>query len=125
MRSPPHFSMLPKNIDLFFKSALQKRPLLCKSDLVFKEPTNHSHPIPGESITKEKLNLIFREREIVSHLSRETYERNRLEFLSHTGKVYSSCMREESGLLLSFVSHNRSDVFLSLETHHKKTCQKA
>ena len=38
-------SRLPKNIGLFCKRALQKRPVFCKETCIFKHPTNRSHPI--------------------------------------------------------------------------------
>jgi len=34
-----------KNIGLFCKRALQKRPIFCKETYIFKHPTNRSHPI--------------------------------------------------------------------------------
>ena len=34
-----------KNIGLFCKRALQKRPVFCKETCIFKHPTNRSHPI--------------------------------------------------------------------------------
>jgi len=34
-----------KNIGLFCKKALQKRPLFCKETCIFKHPTHRSHPI--------------------------------------------------------------------------------
>jgi len=37
--------MLPKNIGLFCKRALQKRLCSAKETNVFMEPMNHSHPI--------------------------------------------------------------------------------
>jgi len=36
---------LLKNLRLFCKRALQKRPIFCNETYVFKEPTNRSHPI--------------------------------------------------------------------------------
>ena len=39
-------SRLLKIIGLFCKRALQKRPIFCKETYNFKDPTNHSHPIP-------------------------------------------------------------------------------
>ena len=44
-----------KNIGLFCKRALQKRPVFCKETCIFKHPTNRSHPIPLVLI----LELIF------------------------------------------------------------------
>jgi len=38
-------SRLLKNIGLFCKIALQKRPIFSKETYNFKEPTNRSHPI--------------------------------------------------------------------------------
>jgi len=38
-------SRLLKNIGLFFKRDLQKRPIFCKETYIFKHPTNRSHPI--------------------------------------------------------------------------------
>jgi len=35
-----------KNIGLFCKRALQKRPIFCKETYIFKHPTHRSHPIP-------------------------------------------------------------------------------
>ena len=38
-------SRMLKNIGLFCKRALQKRPIFCKETYIFKHPTNRSHPI--------------------------------------------------------------------------------
>jgi len=38
-------SRMLKNIGLFCKRALQKRPVFCKETCVFKHPTHRSHPI--------------------------------------------------------------------------------
>ena len=38
-------SRMLKNIGLFCKRALQKRPIFCKETCIFKHPTNRSHPI--------------------------------------------------------------------------------
>ena len=38
-------SRMLKNIGLFCKRALQKRPVFCKETCIFKHPTNRSHPI--------------------------------------------------------------------------------
>jgi len=38
-------SRMLKNIVLFCKRALQKRPIFCKETFIFKHPTNRSHPI--------------------------------------------------------------------------------
>ena len=38
-------SRLLKNTGLFWKRALQKRPIFAKETYIFKEPTNRSHPI--------------------------------------------------------------------------------
>jgi len=38
-------SMMLKNICLFCKRALQKRPVFCKETCIFKHPTHRSHPI--------------------------------------------------------------------------------
>ena len=38
-------SRLPKNIGIFCKRALWKRPYSARETYIFKEPTNHSHPI--------------------------------------------------------------------------------
>ena len=40
-------SRMLKNVGLFCKRALQKRPIFCKEKYIFKRPTNRSHPIPG------------------------------------------------------------------------------
>ena len=40
-------SRMLKNIGLFCKRALQKRPVFCKETCIFKHPTHRSHPIPG------------------------------------------------------------------------------
>ena len=37
-------SRMLKNIGLFCKRALQKRPIFCKETCIFKHPTNRSHP---------------------------------------------------------------------------------
>ena len=38
-------SRMLKNIGLFCKRDLQKRPIFCKETNIFKHPTNRSHPI--------------------------------------------------------------------------------
>jgi len=38
-------SSMLKNIGLFCKRALQKRPIFCRETYLFKHPTNRSHPI--------------------------------------------------------------------------------
>ena len=38
-------SRMFKNIGLFCKRALQKRPVFCKETCIFKHPTHRSHPI--------------------------------------------------------------------------------
>jgi len=38
-------SRMLKNIGLFCKRDLQKRPIFCKETYIFKHPTNRSHPI--------------------------------------------------------------------------------
>jgi len=38
-------SRMRKNIGLFCRRALQKRPVFCKETCIFKHPTNRSHPI--------------------------------------------------------------------------------
>jgi len=38
-------SRMLKNIGLFCKRALQKRPVFCKETYIFKHPTHRSHPI--------------------------------------------------------------------------------
>ena len=38
-------SRMLKNIGLFCKRALQKRPVFCKETCIFKHPTHRSHPI--------------------------------------------------------------------------------
>ena len=38
-------SRLLKNIGLFCKRDLQKRPIFCKETYIFKHPTHRSHPI--------------------------------------------------------------------------------
>jgi len=40
-------SRMLKNIGLFCKRDLQKRPIFCKETYIFKHPTNRSHPIVG------------------------------------------------------------------------------
>jgi len=42
-------SKMLKNIGLFCKRALQKRPVFCKETCIFKHPTHRSHPIPRKS----------------------------------------------------------------------------
>ena len=44
-----HISRMLKNIGLFCKRALQKRPVFCKETCIFKHPTNRSHPISDNS----------------------------------------------------------------------------
>jgi len=39
-------SRMLKNIGLFCRRALQKRPVFCKETCIFKHPTHRSHPIP-------------------------------------------------------------------------------
>jgi len=43
-----------KNIGLFCKRDLQKRPIFCKETYIFKHPTHRSHPI---YITETRLTL--------------------------------------------------------------------
>jgi len=38
-------SRMHKNIGLFCKRDLQKRPIFCKETYIFKHPTHRSHPI--------------------------------------------------------------------------------
>jgi len=38
-------SRMLKNIGLFCKRALQKRPVFCKETCILKHPTHRSHPI--------------------------------------------------------------------------------
>ena len=38
-------SRMLKNIGLFCKRDLQKRPIFCKETYIFKHPTHRSHPI--------------------------------------------------------------------------------
>jgi len=40
-------SRMLKNIGLFCKRALQKRPVFFKETCIFKHPTHRSHPISG------------------------------------------------------------------------------
>jgi len=42
-------SRMLKNIGLFCKRALQKRPVFCKETCIFKHPTHRSHPIATPS----------------------------------------------------------------------------
>ena len=44
-------SRMLKNIGLFCKRDLQKRPIFCKETYIFKHPTNRSHlsPLPGSA----------------------------------------------------------------------------
>ena len=44
-------SRMLKNIGLFCKRDLQKRPIFCKETYIFKHPTNRSHPI--HNMTRE------------------------------------------------------------------------
>ena len=41
-------SRMLKNIGLFCKRALQKRPIFCKETYIFKHPTHRSHPIQDD-----------------------------------------------------------------------------
>ena len=41
-------SRMLKNIGLFCKRALQKRPVFCKETCIFKHPTHRSHPIANQ-----------------------------------------------------------------------------
>ena len=41
-------SRMLKNIGLFCKRALQKRPVFCKENCIFKHPTHRNHPILGQ-----------------------------------------------------------------------------
>ena len=38
-------SRMLKNLGLFCKRDLQKRPIFCKETYIFKHPTHRSHPI--------------------------------------------------------------------------------
>jgi len=44
-------SRMLKNIGLFCKRDLQKRPIFCKEIYIFKHPTNRSHPISESMMT--------------------------------------------------------------------------
>jgi len=44
-------SRMLKNIGLFCKRALQKRPVFCKETCIFKHPTHRSHPILYKRVT--------------------------------------------------------------------------
>jgi len=56
-------SRMLKNIGLFCKRALQKRPVFCKETCIFKYPTHRSHPI---RILLHKAHLIYRNVSIYS-----------------------------------------------------------
>ena len=43
-------SRMLKNIGLFCKRDLQKRPIFCKETYIFKHPTHRSHPIAREGM---------------------------------------------------------------------------
>jgi len=46
-------SRMLKNIGLFCKRYLQKRPIFCKETYIFKHPTNRSHPISVSIVVAE------------------------------------------------------------------------
>jgi len=52
-------SRMLKNIGLFCKRALQKRPVFCKETCIFKHPTHRSHPIGLRRCNKRILIAIF------------------------------------------------------------------
>jgi len=55
-----------KNIGLFCKRDLQKRPIFCKETCIFKHPTNRSHPIPktmGQWHDENNASLIYMDQE--------------------------------------------------------------
>jgi len=45
-------SRMLKNIGLFCKRALQKRPVFCKETCIFKHPTHRSHPIATDGMPR-------------------------------------------------------------------------
>jgi len=48
-------SRMLKNIGLFCKRGLQKRPVFCKETCIFKHPTHRSHPIAGKGFNQAAL----------------------------------------------------------------------
>ena len=52
-------SRMLKNIGLFCKRALQKRPVFCQETCIFKHPTHRSHPIGLRRCNKRILIAIF------------------------------------------------------------------
>jgi len=51
-------SRMLKNLGLFCKRALQKRPVFCKETCIFKHPTHRSHPIDERGIWPSTYNLM-------------------------------------------------------------------
>jgi len=56
-----------KNIGLFCKRALQKRPVFCKETCIFKHPTHRSHPICLLSHVKHQNKPCHTREWVVSH----------------------------------------------------------
>jgi len=52
-------SRMLKNIGLFCKRALQKRPVFCKETCIFKHPTHRSHPIATISNQHDKFTSLL------------------------------------------------------------------
>ena len=52
-------SRMLKNIGLFCKRALQKRPVFCKETCIFKHPTHRSHPISYPSDTFNEIRYSY------------------------------------------------------------------
>ena len=51
-------SRMLKNIGLFCKRALQKRPVFCKETCIFKHPTHRSHPIEEPYMLSKEPNIL-------------------------------------------------------------------
>ena len=52
-------SRMLKNIGLFCKRALQKRPVFCKETYIFKHPAHRSHPISNIEHVMTLLTLLI------------------------------------------------------------------
>jgi len=90
-------SRMLKNIGLFCKRALQKRPIFCKETYIFKHPTNRSHPI-----------TIFMERTL--------YSVKKIDGIQNIGLVYVSL--QNIGLFCRAFLQKRP-IFLCLNTEYR------
>ena len=55
-----------KNIGLFCKRALQKRPVFCKETCIFKHPTHRSHPIAAKQGSSKCVQGIMQQQALIN-----------------------------------------------------------